>query len=239
MMDRKSFNLGIKNECDAVPGLYNAGMQWIGSGVLEWFIELFGDSAAERRERHRFFERCAEKVPAGAGGVMMEPSLLPGSGIGRIYHTHGTLLGCTMRTGSPEVYRAVIEGLSFQLRRAVESIRTAGAIDPDRLVVVGGGSRNRLWNRIRADVLDLPIHTTRQAENTVVGAALFGFIGAGWYRNFEEARRSADFSGPVFEPTGTRGIYDELYNKFIQIGPLLEKFYRNKIEVPDRRISPI
>ena len=39
--------------------------------------------------------------------------------------------------------------------------------------------RNALWNRIRAGVLGLPIRLTRQVENTVVGAAIFGIIGAG------------------------------------------------------------
>jgi len=41
--------------------------------------------------------------------------------------------------------------------------------------VVGGGSRNELWNKIRSETLGIEIQTIPQAETTVLGAAMFAF----------------------------------------------------------------
>ncbi len=216
---------GIKNECDAVRGLFNTGQQWLGSGALEWCIDLFRRRGGERRDLYSQMIAAAERVPAGSHGVMVEPSLLPGSGISRRHGTAGTILGCTLQTTDAEIYRAFLEGLSFQLRTALEQLKRLAGFSPARLTVAGGGSRNHLWNRIRADVLGLPLRTTRQTENTVVGAAIFGLIGAGVYGDYKEALAEIDFGSRTVEPSGERGVYDDLYERFGRLGPSLEWFY--------------
>ncbi len=49
-------------------------------------------------------------------------------------------------------------------------------------------------------ILTVPLNPA--VDVTVVGVALFGFVGAECYRDFDEARRTADFSVPVYEPSG-------------------------------------
>ncbi len=221
-----SRNAGIKNECDAVPGLFNVGQQWIGSGALEWLLGLTrGDGRKRRKPYGRMMEESG-RIPAGSNGVMVQPSFLPGSGISRRYNTAGTILGCTLGTTPAEIYRAFLEGLSFELREAVENLRKHARFRANSLTVVGGGSRNGLWNRIRADVLNVPIRLTRQAENTVVGAAIFGFMGAGVYGNYDEAAGSMLFEKEFVEPSTRRDIYDGLYSKYRSLGPSLAWLYR-------------
>ncbi len=220
-----AFKRGIKNECDAVPGLFDVGQQWIGSGATEWLIgRFFGGT--NRQEAYRRLIREGQNVPRGSNGLMVEPSLLPGSGISRRYGTSGTVLGITLQTSRGEIYRAFLEGLSFQLRLALENLRELTGAAPPFLTVVGGGSRNELLNRIRADVLNIPIRLTHQQENTVVGAAVFGFLGAGVYKKYQDAYDSIDFIREEAAPSPQRGIYDELFEKFKKIGPRMEWFYR-------------
>jgi L-fuculokinase len=168
----------------------------------------------------------AGRIPAGSNGVMVQPSFLPGSGISRRYNTAGTILGCTLGTTPAEIYRAFLEGLSFELREAMENLRKHAHFRADKLTVVGGGSRNGLWNRIRADVLNVPVRLTRQAENTVVGAAIFGFIGAGAYGNYDEAAAAMVFEKGFVEPSTRRDVYDGLYAKYRNLGPSLALLYR-------------
>lgn len=216
---------GIKNECDAVRGLFNTGQQWVGSGALEWCIDRFQRRGGERRDLYSQMIAAAERVPAGSRGVMVEPSLLPGSGISRRHGTAGTILGCTLQTAEAEIYRAFLEGLSFQLRAALGQLKDLAGFSPSQLTVAGGGSRNRLWNRIRADVLGLPMRITRQVENTVIGAAIFGLIGAGVYGDYDEAAAAIDFGLETVEPSPERAVYDELFERFRRLGPRLEWFY--------------
>jgi xylulokinase len=44
---------------------------------------------------------------------------------------------------------------------------------PFSVTIVGGGSENDLWNRIRADVIGLPLVSLRQTEATFLGTAVF------------------------------------------------------------------
>jgi L-fuculokinase len=221
-----AFERGIKNECDAVPDLFNVGQQWIGSGATEWLIgHLYGGK--NKADTYRQLIEEGQNVPRGSNGLMIEPSLLPGSGISRRYNTSGTILGVTLQTSRGELYRAFLEGLSFQLRHAVENLGDLMGVAPPFLTVVGGGSRNELWNRIRADVLNIPIRVTHQKENTVVGAAVFGFLGAGVYKDYQDAYDSIDFVGEEVTPSPQRDIYDELFEKFKNIGPKMEWFYRS------------
>jgi hypothetical protein len=47
--DSTAFKAGLNNECDPVAGIYNAGLQWIGSGAVEWLAVLLYQSDGNRR----------------------------------------------------------------------------------------------------------------------------------------------------------------------------------------------
>ena len=217
---------GLKNECDAIPGLFNVGQQWIGSGALEWTARLFFQNVMSDPNKYSKMIDEARGHPPGAGGVFVEPSFLQGSGVTGRYRTAGTILGLTLHTERGQIYRAFLEGLSFHLRMAMNLLSEHTDVFPDVLTLVGGGARNDLWSRIRADVLNIPIRLTRQQENTVVGAAIFGFIGAGVFRDFNEAYDEIEFFSGIMEPSRDRAAYDDLFNRFSTIGPDLSDFYR-------------
>ena len=52
---------------------------------------------------------------------------------------------------------------------------------------MGGGTKNALWNQIKADVLGRPLDVLEFQETGTLGAALLGGLGAGVYGSFEEA----------------------------------------------------
>ncbi|MEM4689066.1 MAG: FGGY-family carbohydrate kinase, partial [Thermofilaceae archaeon] len=112
-----------------------------------------------------------------------------------------------------QLYRAALEGLSLQLRLALESLERAYGFRAKGVRVVGGGSKNELWNQIRADVLGKPVTVPRQSEATVLGAAIAAFKGAGVYSSMEEGLRRAAFGLRSYEPS-RRAEYDALYRRF-------------------------
>ena len=63
--------------------------------------------------------------------------------------------------------------------------------------MVGGGSRNELWNRIRVSVIGRKIITSKFAETTALCAAIVAFNGIGLFRTFEEARENLDYVSPT------------------------------------------
>ena len=57
----------------------------------------------------------------------------------------------------------------------------------DSLIIVGGGAKNQLWNRIRANTLGIPLKLAQQAETTVLGAAAFALTALGMYQSLNDA----------------------------------------------------
>ncbi|VFS63325.1 L-fuculokinase [Kluyvera cryocrescens] len=66
--------------------------------------------------------------------------------------------------------------------------------------MVGGGSRNTLWNQIKANMLDIPIKVLDDAETTVAGAAMFGWYGVGEFASPEQARAQVHYQYRYFYP---------------------------------------
>lgn len=85
------------------------------------------------------------------------------------------------------------------------------------LLLVGGGSRNGLWNQIKADVLNLPIKVIDEAETTVLGAALFAWHATGYYASAEEARSQVNYRYQYYQPGQQQPLYQALIASPTQI----------------------
>ncbi|MFQ5808839.1 MAG: FGGY family carbohydrate kinase [Armatimonadota bacterium] len=223
---RFAFDEGLIVECDPVPGIWNPQLLMMGSGVLEWLREHMYADVTEREDAYDRMIADAERVPAGADGVTVLPSFMPETGPTKKHNTHGTILGLGITTDRAQVYRAALEGLCFQLRHALEVLAEATDFSAEGIRAVGGGSRNELWNRIRADVAGLPVSTIRQKEATALGAALFAFVGAGTFASIDEAQQQVVTPEAVIEPAPDgHSAYDDLYAKYRQAAPALAGFY--------------
>jgi len=223
--NKTAFCEGLLYELDAVRGLYNPQLLMMGSGVLEWVRENYYGHVADREEAYSTMIEEAREVPPGSGGVLMTPSFVPESGPNRKYNTAGTLTGLTLSTSRAHVYRAALEGLCFQLKDALAVMRGSIGFCPEGVRVVGGGSRNELWNQLRADVCQTPVTVTGHKEATVLGAAIFAWIGAGRFSSVEEAWSSLTMATREIQPSSDAYVYRELYEKYRELPPALCDFY--------------
>jgi L-fuculokinase len=223
---REGFEAGLIIEADAEPGRWNPQLLMMGSGPLEWIREqLFIDIPARATAYERMI-MAAEEVEPGAGGVMMIPSFVPDTGPSAPHRTKGTLLGIGLNTSRAQIYRAGLEGLCYQLRHAAEVLTLSTGFEPRGIRLVGGGAKNNLWTRLRADVTGLPVTTISNEEATVAGAAIFAFIGAGTFASVEEGRQAAELGERTVEPSDEAPVYDELYAAYRALPPALERHYR-------------
>jgi L-fuculokinase len=192
---KKQLEMGITTELDTRPGLYNIGNQWIASGVLEWARRnLYGDIKGNAYER---MISGAENVPPGCNGVRIVPKFYeelkgkPG----------GQILGLTLESTRDEIYRAMLEALAERLAEGKRALEEAGGFKAESILCVGGGSKNRLWNKLRAHYTGVPLKIIDQKETTVLGASLFVQAACGNAGSPEEARTKIDYKTEIIEPT--------------------------------------
>ncbi|HGO5515694.1 TPA: L-fuculokinase [Klebsiella michiganensis] len=179
---------GSTCELDSQPGRYNPGMQWLASGVLEWIRQLLWTPETPWQT---LIEE-ARALPAGAQKVKMQCDLLSSPNAG--------WQGITLNTTRGHFYLAALEGLAEQLAHNLQTLQKIGHFKARELLLVGGGSRNALWNQIKANRLEIPIKVLDDAETTVAGAAMFGWYGVGEFSSPEQARAQVSYRYRYFYP---------------------------------------
>ena len=94
--------------------------------------------------------------------------------------------------------RAVLEGVAHAMRDRLALLRRAGA-PVDELRVSGGDTRLATWNRIKADVIGVPVIPV-SGDAAAAGVAMLAGIGSGAYRDPADAIRQAVRLGPPIDP---------------------------------------
>ena len=219
---KSAFNDGLIIEADVNPGLWNPQLLMMGSGVLEWVTDKLIPETS--KNKYDVIIKEADSVPAGSGGVFFVPSFVKETGPTKKYGTAGAILGLTLRTTKSQIIRAAFEGLSFQLAQALQILEREKRSKIKEIRAVGGGSKNRLWNQIRADVTGFPVTVTDLKECASLGAALVSFLGLGRYGSLKEAKEAIQMKEETFRPSGNREIYEDLLKHYAtavrSLGPL-------------------
>jgi len=189
--EAEQLETGITTELDALPGLYNIGNQWIASGIIEWARKtLFSDI---KMDAYEIMISGAEKVPDGCNGVKFIPEFNEKNG--------GRILGLNLETSRDEIFRAVLEGLSERLQEGKIALEKAGGFKCKSILCVGGGSKNRLWNQLKANKTGIPLKIIDHKETTVLGASLFVQAAVGNASTPEEARSAIEYKTDIIPPS--------------------------------------
>lgn len=131
----------------------------------------------------------AETAEPGAGGLVFLPYLQGERTPWWDPKAQGVFCGLSLSTRREELCRAVFEGVAFGWKQIISLLEEEYGFRASEVIAVGGGSTNRLWNQIKASVLNLPVRVLRFTETTSLGAALIAGIGAGTIGGAEDARR--------------------------------------------------
>ena len=182
-----------------VPGLFTTetGINTTGAAVA-WIADLL----YARRGRHAGsaeFARLDEEVAAvapGADGVLALPVLADGERTDP--DLRAAFTGVSLRHDRAVLARAVLEGAAFAIRDQLDLLRTGGATVTE-LRVSGGDARLDAWNRIKADVIGLPV-VTIPGDAAVGGVAMLAGLGSGRYGDVDDAIRRCVRSSNAIEP---------------------------------------
>lgn len=215
----KIFNSGITTEFDAIQGLYNIGIMYVSSGIVEWVKKMFYSEEKDDTVYDTMINEALE-IPTGSKGTIFYPEFFSETGSGM-----GSIMGISMDTTRGQIFRACIESLSYKSRQSLELLQEAGNFIADSIICVGGGSKNKLWNQIRADVMGIPVKLIGQKETTVLGAALFAIFGTGDYNNPYEVRDVINYNEHVIVPSPDSKTYHDYYEKYLELQKNLSQAY--------------
>ena len=132
-----------------------------------------------------------------------------------------TIHGLTLNHNYKHLARAVMEGIIFSLRNALEMFNEY-KITSDYIIASGGGAKSKEWLQIQADIFKREIYTTLCREEACMGAAITAGVGIGVYNSFDEACSiNVKYNDFITEPNKNNiAIYDEQYEIFKQISTI-------------------
>ncbi len=165
------------------------------------------------------FERMidmAQAVPEGSEGLIFYPYMLGERRLDNV-SARGAYMGVTLNHKAGHFARAAMEGVALAAGMDMQLFRRLG-VQIERILCVGGGTRNQLWNQIKADIFGMPLELSDEPEAGLKGAAILGAAGAGLVDDVAaEAQRRAATSKTV--PPRPEGVekYQTILKEFARV----------------------
>ena len=212
-----------------VPDLYLAmTLNHSGGLVLRWFRDTLGQEEmreAQASGRDAAHGNAYDLLLRDASPEPTSLLLLPdfaGSGTPTFdTASKGAILGLTFATDKTELAKAILEGLTFELRLNLDLLKHGG-VGIDELRAIGGGARSELWLQLKADITGIPVVVPRITEAASWGAALLAGMGAGRFASAAEAAVASLQLERRFEPNPERAArYEERYALYREVYPTL------------------
>jgi FGGY-family pentulose kinase len=161
--------------------LIETGQTSTGS-ILEWFRSQFaskGESIAE-------LSKEAEAVEMGSENLTMLDTWQGNRSPYNESFTRGAFVGLSLRHTRAHILRAVFEGICFGAATAINHTEKHSGISIDQLKIAGGGTANRFWMQMHADITGREVTLTSEPEAMLLGAAISGGVAAGVFADLRE-----------------------------------------------------
>jgi len=205
-----------------IPGMFNSAVAIFSSGTsLKWVrdhlcVNLADEARAQGKDPYDVMTALAGQSPVGAKGLLFNPSLAGGSSLDASANIRGALLGLDLRHTQADVIRATLEGIALNLRLVLDELRRLGPVG-NEMVVVGGGSRSKLWRQILADAWGIDILKTNIGQEAgSLGAAAVAAVAAGLWNDFSRIDRVHELQDRAVPCPEHVRIYSQLLPVFRQ-----------------------
>jgi len=187
--------------------------------ALKWYRDNLGSeeiNIADERgvDPYDIITEAAERSPPGAEGVVHIPHFVGAGAPNWNPHARGIFAGLALGHSRHHLIRAILEGVSYEIRTNIEVMRELG-LPSQQVRVTGGASRSETWMQIQADVLRTPVIRSHMEEATAVGAAILAFKGVNVYKSVTQAAEEMVKTLAPLEPRAeTLEVYKKGYDTF-------------------------
>lgn len=188
--------------------------------VVRWYRDALAYHMKE--DGKSVYDVLNESCPGQPTNLMVLPFLQGMGGTPDVNpNMTGLIAGLTTQTRLPDIYRAILEGITFEMRYNQERLAENG-VTFQRLLACGGGARSKVWLQIKADVLGCDIVPAQAEETGAMGSAILGLAAVLGVSPLEIAPRFWKY-GETIRPNNA---HMEIYNRRYALYKQLRAFYK-------------
>ncbi|MBW4448620.1 MAG: hypothetical protein KME38_17590 [Spirirestis rafaelensis WJT71-NPBG6] len=192
--------------CHVDGGYHQLGVTLAAGGSLRWYRDTFAQHIS-----YTELMDMAERSLPGARGVLFLPHLAGERSPHLDPDTRGALVNLSLAHTQADITRAVLEGVAFSLREALEVISAIAPVH--QLLATGGGARSNIWLQILADVLQTELIAPKAEEGAAYGAAILAMVGVGVYPNLQAALKILPQDSNVVQPQ-VNAVYEAGFKRY-------------------------
>ena len=201
------FNHGIPD------AYYSMGVTLAAGHSLNWFKETFAP-----KESFEELLSDIDKIPTGSDGLLFAPYIVGE----RTPYADSKVRGSFTRIDTTHTRahfaRAVLEGITFSLRDSMELMSELTEKKFDKILSVGGGSKNKDWLQMQADIFDTEIITLTTEQGPGLGAAMMAAVGTGWFEDLKECAKTFVHYKSGISPVKENVLkYNEAYESYKKV----------------------
>ena len=172
-----------------VEGLYvTLGFVSSGGVILRWFRDTFSETEIARAtaENRDVYDILLEDIPDSPGTAMLLPHFT-GSGTPHLdLESKGAIVGLTLSTTKGELLKAILEGISYEIKQNLTMLQDAG-VEINEVRAIGGGAKSDKWLQLKADMFGKKVIALDISEGVCLGTAILAGTAIGKYNSIEEA----------------------------------------------------
>ena len=175
-----------------IPGMFTSAVSIFSAGnSFRWLRDTFCQDLIVRAKQnglnvYDLMTNLAEQSPTGANKLLFNPSLAGGSSQEPNANIRGAFAGLDLSHTRADIIRASMEGIAMNLGAVLKVLQSFSDLS-DEMIIVGGGSKSKLWRQIFADVFNMKIVKTNIGDEAgSLGAAAIAAVGCGLWKDFSK-----------------------------------------------------
>ena len=170
----------------------------------------------------------AARIPPGQSGILALDWLNGRRTPDADQSLKGAIIGLSLGTDAPRIFRALVEATAYGSRAIVERFRDEGVAIKEVVALGGIAQKSPFVMQVTSDVLNMPIKVATSEQTCALGAAMFAAVAAGIYDSVAAAqgKMGSGFSRTYTPNDANARVYDGLYKKYLKLGQTLEQQLR-------------
>lgn len=215
----------------AIDGMYvTYAFNFTGGSILKWYRDNFAGYERElAREKgisvYKLLDERGAKEPTD---LIVVPHFAGSATPDMVDHARGAFYGLRFDTTAPVLYRALIEGVTYEMAYNMRFLSEVG-INIRQLRAVGGGANSDYWLQIKADITGCDIIPLDVPEAGITGTAMLAGIASGIYGGLEEAAGYfVKERPPILPDEGNHRIYMENIERYIEARKRSTDLYKSR-----------
>ena len=214
-----------------IPHYYNPEIQiYRGYWMINWFKRQFAQKETRRAyildtSAEELLNKSLESIPPGSHGLILHPFWVP---MLKNPEARGSIIGFTDYHTKAHVYRAIIEGIGFELYNSLLILQRRTKQKIHTITVSGGGSQDDTICQINADIFGIPVKKIQTYETSGLGAAIATAVSLKVFNSFDEATENMVHYTKEYIPNKeNHELYKKLYHHiYKKVYPKLKKLYK-------------